>query len=166
MRVEVLAPEDWRVWRDLRLEGLADTPIGFGELHADAVLRSDEDWQAAMRRPGVRVMAYGGSGSLGMAGGFLGPDGAPLLFGVYVRPSARGAGVLAALVEVVAGWAAPDPLLLDVHEDNARARRAYAKLGFVETGERRPGAGIDGRDLLRMRAHGPLFAGRDGSRVL
>ena len=151
MRVETVGPDDWRAWRDLRLEGLADTPIGFGELHADAVLRSDEDWQASMLRPGFRVMAYDGSDPLGMAGGFRTPEAVPVLFGVYVRPAARGRGVLAALVEAVAAWAAPDVLVLDVHEDNARASAAYRKIGFVPTGDRRAAAGIDGRDLLRMR---------------
>jgi RimJ/RimL family protein N-acetyltransferase len=151
VRVEALTPDDWRAWRDLRLEGLADTPIGFGELHADAVLRSDEDWRAAMLRPGARFLAYGDSGPLGMAGGFRNPEGVPVLFGVYVRPAARGQGVLGALVDEVVAWAAPDVLVLDVHEDNARAHAAYLKLGFALTGDRTPGGGIDGRDLLRMR---------------
>ncbi|MDP9435372.1 MAG: GNAT family N-acetyltransferase, partial [Actinomycetota bacterium] len=30
-----------------------------------------------------------------------------------------------------------DALLLEVHEDNAPARAAYGRLGFVETGARR-----------------------------
>jgi RimJ/RimL family protein N-acetyltransferase len=138
----------------LRLEGLADTPIGFGELLADAVTLTDEEWQHRFARPGFRVMAYDGRVPLGMAGGFRDPDGAPVLFGVFVRPEARGGAVLAALVEAVAAWAAPEPLLLDVHIDNVRAKRAYEKLGFALTGGTTPGGGIDGRDLLRMRAAG------------
>jgi GNAT superfamily N-acetyltransferase len=152
VRVEVLSdPSDWRRWRDLRLEALADTPIGFGELHADAVRLSDEEWQARWARRGFRAMAYDGDDPVGMAGGFVSEDGVPILFGVYVRPAARGRGVLAALVDAVSAWAAPEPLTLDVHEDNHRARRAYEKLGFALTGETTPGGGIDGRDLQRMR---------------
>src|SRR5689334_13422823 len=150
VRVDVLGPDDWRRWRDLRLEALQDTPIGYGELFADAELLSDEEWRARARRPGVKAIAYDGDTPLGMAGGFVGEDGSPVLFGVYVRPGARGGGVLAALVDAVAGWAAPVELVLEVHEDNHRARRAYEKLGFVLTGDRRAGAGIDGGDLLRM----------------
>jgi RimJ/RimL family protein N-acetyltransferase len=37
-----------------------------------------------------------------------------------------------------------------VHEENARAHAAYTKLGFVDTGERTVGGGIDGRDLVEM----------------
>ncbi len=151
--VRVLGTEDWRAWRDLRTEGLADTPIGFGELHADALAKSDQAWQDAMLWPGLRLMAFSGSARdaspLGLAGGFY-RDGVPVLFGVYVRPAVRGRGVLGALVAVVQAWAAPDALTLDVHEDNHRAHAAYLRLGFADTGQRTPGAAIDGRDLLRM----------------
>lgn len=149
MRVDVLDPEDWRRWRELRLEALADTPIGFMETHAEALLVSDEEWQERMRRPGCRVMAYDGRVPLGMAGGFRDPQGRPVLFGVYVRPEARGGAVLSALVDAVEAWAG-EPLMLEVHADNVRARRAYEKLGFALTGEKRPDAGIDGGDLLSM----------------
>ena len=150
MLVRELGSEDWRAWRELRLEGLADTPIGFGELHADALALPDEEWQARWARPGFRVIAYDGSDPLGMAGGFRDEAGEAVLFGVYVRPAARGRGVLAALVDAVQQWAAPDPLRLDVHEDNGRARRAYEKLGFVPSGRTTEGGGIDGRDLHGM----------------
>jgi GNAT superfamily N-acetyltransferase len=151
VRVDVLGPDDWQRWRELRLEALADTPIGFAEYHADALKLTDEEWRTRWSRPGLRVMAYDGRVPLGMAGGFRDSDGLPVLFGVYVRPEVRGGEVLAALVEAVALWAAPEPLTLDVHVDNVRARRAYEKLGFAITGETTPGGGIDGRDLLRMR---------------
>jgi GNAT superfamily N-acetyltransferase len=148
---------DWREWRPIRLEALADTPIGFGELHADAAALTDADWEERWARPGLRVLAYDHTtpvGPVGMAGGFRREDGVPVLFGVYVRPAARGRGVLEALVDEVAAWCAPDPLVLDVHEDNAPAHAAYLRLGFVETGERTSGGGIDGRDLLEMRRPG------------
>jgi GNAT superfamily N-acetyltransferase len=154
VRVEVSTDADWRVWRDLRLEALADTPIGFAELHADAVLRSDEEWEDRINHPpspGMRVIAYDDDRPVGMAGGFVNDEGVPILFGVYVQPASRGGAVLAALVEVVAGWAAPEPLTLSVHVDNVRARRAYEKLGFALTGKTTLGGGIDGGDLLRMR---------------
>lgn len=151
MRIDEVGPDDWAAWRDLRLEALADTPIGFAEWHADALLLGEDDWRTRLSRPGVRFLAYDGARAVGMAGGFRDETGEPILFAVFVTPVARGAGVLQALVDAVAAWAAPDPLVLDVHVDNARARRAYEKLGFVLTGETTPGGGIDGRDLQRMR---------------
>ena len=151
MRTEDVGPAQWRPWRDLRLEALADTPIGFMEWYADALLVSDdEEWQQRMARPGLRVLVYDGERAVGMGGGFRNEAGEPVLFAVYVTPEKRGTGVLEALVDRVAAWAAPDALLLEVHVDNARARRAYARLGFVETGDTTPGGAIDGGDLLRM----------------
>jgi RimJ/RimL family protein N-acetyltransferase len=153
VRVERLGPDDWRAWKDLRLEALADTPIGYGELLADAASLTDEEWAEKVNnppRPGVRFIAYDGEEPLGMAGGFLDEHERRVLFGVYVRPAHRGGAVVAALVDAVAAWAAPEPLVLHVHEDNDRARRAYENLGFVLTGEVSPGGGIDGRDLHWM----------------
>ena len=151
VRVVVVGPDDWRDWRGLRLEAIADTPIGFMETLEQASAVSDEEWRERMARPGVRLLAYDGERAVGMAGGFRDEAGTPVLFAVYVTPTARGGEVLRLLVDAVAAWAAPDPLRLDVHVDNGRAHRAYLKLGFVETGETTPGGGIDGRDLVRMR---------------
>lgn len=156
MRVEEVGPDDWQAWRDLRLDALADTPIGFAEWHADAVLLGEQDWRARLDRPGVRFLAYDGERAVGMGGGFRDEAGLPILFAVYVTPSARGGKVLAGLVDAVAAWAEPDPLVLDVHVDNERAYRAYLALGFVETGETTPEGGIDGRGLLRMRREDPV----------
>jgi RimJ/RimL family protein N-acetyltransferase len=153
VRVEQLGPDEWRAWKELRLEALADTPIGYGELLADAVRLTDEEWAEKLRnppRPGVRFIAYDGDEPVGMAGGFLDEQERAVLFGVYVRPAHRGGEVLAALVAAVQQWA-PEPLVLHVHEDNHRARRAYEKLGFALTGEVSEGGGIDGRDLQWMR---------------
>jgi RimJ/RimL family protein N-acetyltransferase len=148
--VRVEDTPDWQAWRDLRLEALADTPIGYGELLADALALTDADWQARMQRPGIRLMAYDGDRAVGMAGGFRREDGTPVLVAVYVTPTARGGEVVGALVERVQAWCDHEPLTLDVHVDNHRAHAAYLKLGFVDTGVRTPGGGIDGRDLLEM----------------
>ena len=151
---------DWQTWKPIRLEALADTPIGFGERHADAAAQTDEEWRHrwVTHSSGPRLLAHADDGALlGMAGGFVRDDWVRVLFGVYVRPAARGQGVLAALVAAVAAWAAPYDLHLDVHVDNAHARRAYERLGWVYDGSVTPGGGIDGGDLLGMTL--PLQAG-------
>jgi ribosomal protein S18 acetylase RimI-like enzyme len=54
---------------------------------------------------------------------------------------ARGQGLLGELVARCADWAraqGQSELVLEVHEDNARARAAYRGLGFVETGATQP----------------------------
>ena len=76
-------------------------------------------------------------------GGYV-PDPATgaLLVGVFVSPPHRGreAGVFDRLLLTIEDWARTegDTLTLHVHEDNARARAAYLRRGFVETGTRVP----------------------------
>jgi len=98
------------------------------------------------------VLALAGGGPIGTTVAFQ--DGAAAwLAAVYVTPSARGSGLLARLLEPCVRWArdrgAPE-LRLEVHEDNLRAIVAYARLGFVLTGERRPYPLGPDRDELTM----------------
>lgn len=153
----------------MRLEALADTPIGFLETLERAQADSDEDWRArAVRwtaegsatflatRPEPAPEPGSGGGALGMLGASV-DDVRPhlvWLLAVYVRPAARGAGVLDALVDAAADWArgrGAVELVLEVHEDNARARTAYEKLGFVATGQRQPYGPDPTRNELEMR---------------
>jgi ribosomal protein S18 acetylase RimI-like enzyme len=59
-----------------------------------------------------------------------------MLWGMYVRPAYRGAGVGRMLVEAIIAHARRHVELLQlfVVSDNMPARRLYARLGFVEYG--------------------------------
>jgi RimJ/RimL family protein N-acetyltransferase len=137
--------EDWRDLRALRLEALADTPIGFLETLADAKEQPEEAWQARAARgaeggESFQVMAWDGERPVGNCVCRL-RDGAAWLAAVYVTSARRGTGLLAELVERCSDWARErgmTALRLEVNEDNTRARTAYARLGFRETGDRQP----------------------------
>ena len=47
IHVRNIRPEDWHVWRDLRLQALADSPDAFGETLNHAIQRSDSEWIAS-----------------------------------------------------------------------------------------------------------------------
>ena len=147
VRVEVVGPDDWELWRELRLEALQDTPIGFVEWHADALRKDESDWRARLSRDGHYVVAYDGDEPAGMSLGYL-EEGLTTLGAVFVRPAARRRGVLEALVAAVEDWArgrGSAQLDLFVHEDNARARRAYERLGFTATGRTIPYDLVEGQ---------------------
>jgi ribosomal protein S18 acetylase RimI-like enzyme len=59
-----------------------------------------------------------------------------MLWGMYVRPAYRGAGIGRVLVEAIIAHARQrvELLQLFVVSDNAAARRLYSSLGFVEYG--------------------------------
>lgn len=65
------------------------------------------------------------------------PEKHSLLVAVYVSPGHRGTGLLGDLIAAADEWARArgcHAMLLDVHDDNARARAAYERLGFTATG--------------------------------
>jgi len=148
LSVQRVRPEDWPAWRAIRLEALADTPIGFLERLADAERKTDEQWRdrttlAASGDEHGLWLAFDGDRPVGVAGGRRYDAGeVALVYGVYVTPAARGTGVLDQLLAEVREWAlrldGVTELRLEVHEDNARARAAYERRGFVPTGSMQP----------------------------
>lgn len=145
-RVRRTEEDDWREVRALRLEMLRDTPIAFGETLQDALGHAESEWRMRAARGtaahGTVLVAIDPTGRwVGTMGGYV-PDPAtgPLLVGVYVTPDHRGreAGVFDTLLGAIETWARGEgPVLtLHVHEDNSRARAAYLRRGFTETGHR------------------------------
>ena len=138
--VREAAADDWAAWRELRLEALHDTPLGFVETVEQALAKDEQGWRRRMTDVPLSVLALDGPRPVAMSSGFL-IDGRPFLGAVYVTPERRGQGLLARLVEPVAQWArglGAGELVLEVHEDNLRAQAAYARLGFVRTGATTP----------------------------
>lgn len=154
LRVGSAGPEDWADWRALRLEALGDTPIGFLQTVEQALAMDEPAWRRRMADVPCNVLVRQDGRPVAMASGKR-YDGTALLMAVYVTPDARGHGLLGLLVEAVAAWAG-GPLALEVHEDNARAITAYGRLGFVDTGERRPyPLGPDRDEIVMVRGAAP-----------
>jgi GNAT superfamily N-acetyltransferase len=140
--------DDWHSVRALRLEMLADTPIAYSDTLALAETYDESEWRMRAARgsaeTSIQVVAITLDGSwIGTMGSYLDQTvGGPILVGVYVVPEYRGekCGVTDALFVAVEGWARErsDRMWLEVHEDNARARAAYAKRGWIDTGQTRP----------------------------
>lgn len=138
----LLTPNDWSVWRSLRLTALAESPNAFGSRLTDWLGDGDSEdrWRARLSIPGARnVVAKLGGEPAGMASGVPLPVVAgarPLheagdieLISMWVAPSARGHGVADALVQDLVAWAANRGSLavwLSVRETNAPAiARSY-----------------------------------------
>jgi ribosomal protein S18 acetylase RimI-like enzyme len=139
--LRTLGPEDWTLWRGLRLAALAEAPDAFGSRLSDWQGEGDleERWR---RRLGItgshNVVALLDGEPVGMVSGVPGADDSAELISMWVAPSARGRGVGDALVHEVERWARESGarvLRLDVAEDNAPAQALYERHGFVLTGE-------------------------------
>jgi ribosomal protein S18 acetylase RimI-like enzyme len=160
--VRRIRPADAGRMRALRLEMLADTPLAFLETIADAAARPHAQFtqRIASTSTGSRTAQFvadpGAGPFVGHAGGTVTPDDPSLtvIFAVYVTPTWRGRGLVAALIDEVAAWsrAAGRPeLLLEVVVGNDRAVRAYERIGFVDTGVRVPHPTIPVLTELHMR---------------
>ncbi|HEY2949161.1 MAG TPA: GNAT family N-acetyltransferase [Micromonosporaceae bacterium] len=153
--------EDAARMRALRLEMLADTPLAFLETLADAAARPHEEYRARVARTAIggsvaQFIAEVDGRFVGHAGGIAAPQESRLtvIFAVYITPEYRGTGLLADLVDAVAAWsrdAGRPELLLEVVTGNERARRAYERLGFVDTGVRAPHPTVPGLTEVQMR---------------
>jgi ribosomal protein S18 acetylase RimI-like enzyme len=137
-----LTPEDAALYRDIRLEALADSPDAFASTLESEQDRPLESFAARLSDSHV-VGAFDGPRLAGVAGFYVqaGPKHAHkgMLWGMYVRPAYRGAGIGRVLVEAIIAHARQrvELLQLFVVSDNAAARRLYTSLGFVEYGVER-----------------------------
>ncbi|AJE80989.1 putative acetyltransferase [Streptomyces albus] len=138
----VLEPDDWQLWRRLRLAALAEAPRAFGATLAEWQGAGDreERWRGRLAIPDSRNLVAVVEGEpLGMASGVPAEaPGAVELISMWVGPEARGLGVGALLIAEVEEWArgaGATTLKLSVRPDNAAALALYTRCGFGHTAE-------------------------------
>lgn len=93
--VRRVGPDEWAVWRELRLAALADAPDAFG-----SSLAAEQDYDEATWRDllhpgrGLRAVAFAPD-PVGIVGAHHSTEvsGMVKLTGMWVRPTARGTGV-------------------------------------------------------------------------
>ena len=134
-----LTSADATAYREIRLTGLRDSPEAFGSTF---VRESTQPlaWFCDRLANSAVFGAFQPTTLLGVAGLAI-REGEKerhkgLLWGMYVRPDARKAGVGKRLVEAVIDHARAhvEVIQLSVISENEPARRLYAGLGFVEYG--------------------------------
>ncbi|HEX4202119.1 MAG TPA: GNAT family N-acetyltransferase [Chthoniobacterales bacterium] len=134
-----LTPSDADAFRSVRLEALQNAPEAFGSTFEK---ESAEPLQHFVDRL-ARNVVFGGFLDLSLVGvaGFYKQEGTKMnhkgvLWGMYVKREARGSGLATALVETVLDHASKEveQVQLTVVVNNARARRFYERMGFVEYG--------------------------------
>jgi RimJ/RimL family protein N-acetyltransferase len=139
IHIRQLTPADAALYRGIRLAGLKHDPEVFGSTF-EAEFTKPLAWFFDRLTISRVFGAFQGPEILGTAG-FAMRDGEKeahkgLLWGMYVRPEARGAGVARRLVEAVIADARQrvELIQLSVVAGNQQAQRLYARLGFVEYG--------------------------------
>lgn len=131
-----IGAEDWEQFREVRLASLADSPAAFGSRHDDWVEAPEERWRTRLTDVPLTLLARDGDRTVGVVSGALAGADEVELISMWVAPEARGTGVAGLLMDAVVTWARDQgrrPFLM-VRRDNLRARAAYARDGFVDTG--------------------------------
>lgn len=156
---------DWREMKRIRLLALATDRLAFGATLEKEGAFADQVWidraraSADARDVTTWVAEDPGGQLVGMMGAHVGPDGA-WLFGSWVDPRVRGAGIGGRLLDAVLAWVAgvaPAAVVrLCVNPAFAAAVRLYQSRGFVRTGassafEHAPGVSADEMILAAAR---------------
>ena len=139
-------------YRVLRLEGLRRNPESFSSSWEDENSQTVADVAARLERNFVFGARSDATGTLLGVAGFYVQDQSKanhkgVLWGMYVRPEARGMGVGDALVASVIDCATSmvEEIILTVGATNAPAIRLYARAGFKQYAVEPRALKIDGK---------------------
>ena len=163
------APQQWLVYRALRLASLAESPDAFG-----AQLAQQQDWPDALWKmrleagifsdDALPLLAQCDGGPAGLIWGKV--EGAPSsqthgpdvhVYQVWVAPAYRGRAVGKALLDAVIAWARTKnarAVHLSVAMNAAAAIRLYQRAGFIAIGK--PHRLREGSRLLSQSMYLPL----------
>ena len=139
--IRIVQPEDAAALRELRLEALRDNPLAFTADLAESEAHPMEWWRDLATRGGgsdeLILVAESRGELVGMIGTYLPKQPklrhSGIIWGVYVRPAARGKGLGETLVCAAVDWARERKLKtvrLSVVASNHSAKRCYERCGF------------------------------------
>lgn len=142
IEVQRALSSDWRTVKETGLRALTDSPDAFASTHAREAGFDDARWQRWVER-GDWFLARRSGTVVGIVSITEDDDRSdePHLVALWVDPGHRGTPAAASLVQAVCRRAqerGASAVTLWVADDNPRARRFYARLGFRPTGERQP----------------------------
>jgi RimJ/RimL family protein N-acetyltransferase len=131
-----IAADDWEQFRAVRLASLSEAPEAFGSRHADWVDAPAERWRSRLTQVPLTLLAHEEGTVVGVVSGQPADETWVELISMWVAPEARGTGLAGQLICAVVDWATAQDraTYLMVRRDNVRARRAYERVGFVDTG--------------------------------
>jgi ribosomal protein S18 acetylase RimI-like enzyme len=153
--IKLLAPDDWRMLRDIRLHALQDSPDLFLASYATESGHDEAYWRSEFGRGDWNIAIDQGR-SVGLLGCTLDagvPGGRHYLEYLWVAPEWRNKGVARALLMHVLDRLRASGVrtaFLWVLDGNDAAVALYKSVGFVSSGHSQPLADRPGRSEERM----------------
>jgi len=156
--VRPLGEDDWEDYRSVRLAALRESPEAFVASVEEEESYGEDFWRERMQRSARLVAERDGLavGVVSVGTAKESDDTAGELFGLWVRPEARGSGVATQLVQDGATLAAArghSHLVYWVGTENGRAVAFASGMGFRPTDYRRPMGVVseeDGEEEIAM----------------
>ena len=139
LTIRPFAPEEWNLFKTVRLKALASDPGVFGRSYAYEAAFPDEEWQNRLKNPDAAVFGIFDGALIGMTGVFIAPEipDTVRLVADWLEPAARGKGISAKMYETRTAWAKARPdirrLSVSYRADNIASIRAGEKYGFTFT---------------------------------
>ena len=147
-----LGTDDWRLFRELRMQALAEAPDAFSARLADWQGQGDseERWRSRLVSVAFNLVARLDGRAAGMISAMRVDAEMVELLSTWVAPWARGRGVGDALVSAALRWAIDEraaAATLEVYQSNSNALKLYQRQGFAI--EQQPASA--GEDLRMVR---------------
>lgn len=141
IETRVLTPDDWRLWRKLRLAALTEAPAAFAATLAEWSGAGDVEhrWRARLENVALNLVLTCEGEPVGMVS-VTAPeaDRDAELISMWVAPSARGRGVGDVAVRHVLAWVRQEypgsGVALAVKKGNDHAQDLYRRHGFTDAG--------------------------------
>lgn len=140
VKVRVVGPDDWRLFREVRLQALREAPYAFGATidYWSGEGDTEQRWRSRLQDVPFNLIAELDGTSAGMVSArSVAADGTAELISMWVAPFARGQNVGDALIAAVIKWAVKQGasrVVLAVRESNTRATDLYRRNRFVDQG--------------------------------
>lgn len=135
MKIRLLTVDDWRIWKDIRLEALQNSPENFGSAYEEESTWSDAEFQDGLTKSNIfgafidnKLAACAGFYSLTS----LKTKHRGVIWGMYTRSEYRKQGVASALIQTVITHAKNHVIQLHLTcvTNNLGGIRFYQKQGF------------------------------------
>ncbi|QPI62568.1 GNAT family N-acetyltransferase [Vreelandella venusta] len=143
--IKVVTPEDWALYKSVRLESLKDSADSFGATYQQESTLSDADWRARLDLSARGLVAFPlvaeqGGRAVGLAWGVIHVPEVETahIYQMWVSPAARGKGIAKALLGKIKTWAIDkecERIALDVTTSNEAAAGLYRSSGFMAMGQ-------------------------------
>jgi ribosomal protein S18 acetylase RimI-like enzyme len=141
LTIRKITADDWKLYKQIRLKALTESPDSFGSTFDKEAAFSDEQWKARLSKTAevpqkITLVAFSVTKPLGLASGIIlqSEDQIAQVNQIWVASDFRLMGVGQELLRGIVYWASTlnqKSLVLSVTADNAEAISLYEKFGFI-----------------------------------